>query len=119
MRLVSLTITIFVLNALLVYRVTRFVIEDTLIDGIRNKVLGWIVGSQVEMGPDGMPKLRIPSLWRRKLRELLTCPYCLSAYVAAAATIVTDHYYNVPLPWFYWLAVAAASLMVWRYVEQN
>lgn len=56
-----------VILSLAVARVTRFLIDDTLIANQRDWVL------------DRMPA---------KVEELLTCPWCLSVWVAAAACAV-------------------------------
>jgi len=56
-----------VIVALAVARVTRFVIDDTIIDRPRNFVL------------DHVPA---------KIEELLTCPWCLSVWVSVIACLV-------------------------------
>lgn len=50
-------------GALAVYRVTRLVVEDTIADPIRNRI--------VEAAPEG------------RLAYLVTCPWCVSVWVAA------------------------------------
>lgn len=90
--------------SLVTWRVTRFVLNDTLIEELRSKVLGWLG--------------RAPqSTWRLKLMELLTCPFCFSVWVAAAVTAGWDIYGSVPAPIAVWLAVAGGTMVVWRWVE--
>lgn len=49
------------------------------------------------------------------LAELLTCPWCASAYVSGAVTAVTDITHGVPVPWLTGVAVwAGASLLASR-----
>ena len=64
-------------------RLTRLVYEDTIFDGPRNWLLGWVPN---------------------KVAELLTCPWCISAYTTAATVIGFDLFVSVPLPFAAWLA---------------
>lgn len=49
------------------------------------------------------------------LGELITCPWCASAYVSGAVVAATDVVYGVPAPWLTGLAVwAGASLLASR-----
>lgn len=97
-------LTAIVVLSLVTWRVTRFVLHDTLIEGLRSKTLGWL-------GRAPQP------LWRLKLMELLTCPYCFSVWVAAGACVAWDIYTSLPAPMFVWLAVCAGTMVVWRWVE--
>jgi hypothetical protein len=97
-------IEILVLCALVVYRVTRFLIADTLIEGTRTRFGDWLLGSE-------------PKVWRDKLYDLTTCPYCLSIWVSAATVAVVDAFMSVPLPVLVWLASAGLAMVVWRIVE--
>jgi hypothetical protein len=91
--------------ALVVYRVTRFFLKDTLIDEPREWVYEKILSKQ--------------AVWRDKLYELLDCPYCLSIWFSAATIAVADRYTSVPLPVFAWLATAGLCMVVWRIVERD
>lgn len=93
-----------ILLSLVVYRVTRFIILDTLIQHQRIVFLNKLQGKK-------------PSAFRNKIAELFTCPYCMSIWVAAASVAVLDLFESVRLPVFMWLAVAAGSLLVWRHAE--
>lgn len=90
--------------SLATYRVTRFVVEDTLIQHQRIWVLNRIMG-------------RKPRAWREKLYELLSCKFCLSIWFAAGAVAITDAFTSVPLPVLMWLAVSAGALVIWRAAE--
>lgn len=94
-----------ILLSLVVYRVTRFVLRDTLIETQRD----WVYGKLLDP----------PKPWSDKLFELLSCPYCLSIWFAAAAVVGADQYTSVPLPWATWLAVAAGAMVAWRYIEHD
>lgn len=94
-----------VVMSLACYRITRFVVTDTLWDGWRRRLHSKVLGAY-------------PRVWRDKIHELLTCPFCLSVWVAAGLVAAVDQYTSVPLPWLTWGAVASGSLMVWRFVEE-
>lgn len=94
-----------ILLSLVTYRVTRFVVKDTIIEGTRIWLHTFILGKK-------------PKLWREKLQELISCPFCISVWISAATVAVTDRYVSVPLPVFQWLAVAAGTLVIWRIVEE-
>lgn len=59
---------------------------------------------------------RSPADWSPHwLGELITCPWCASAYVSGAVVAVTDIVYGVPAPWLAGFAVwAGASLLASR-----
>lgn len=46
---------------------------------------------------------------RNRLEVLLACPWCCSAYTAAAVVAAADLYGPVPLPGLSWLAVWAVA----------
>lgn len=49
------------------------------------------------------------------LAELITCPWCASAYVSGALVAVTDVVYGLPVPWLVGPAVwAGAALLASR-----
>lgn len=85
------------------YRVTRFLIADTLIDRPRL----WFHQTITQRGGG----------FGRWLFKLVTCVYCLSIWVAAAVTALVDLWGSVPQPVLVWLAVAAGALAVWKYIE--
>jgi len=81
----------FVILALVVYRVTRFICADAfpLVAIPREALIR-------HMGEDH---------W---LSYLATCMWCASAYVAAGTVAVFDNYLSVPMP--YAQAIAASAL---------
>lgn len=100
-------LTVFVLLSFVVYRATRFVIEDGLIVEPRMWLLRKIL-------PD-----KNDSMWRSKLHYLIRCPYCLGIWFSAAAVVILCQFQSVPLPWLMGGAVSGGAMAVWRYVEQN
>ena len=46
------------------------------------------------------------------LAELLSCPWCASAYVSGALTAVVDVTYGLPVPWLVGLAVWAFAALL-------
>lgn len=92
--------------SLAAYRVTRFLILDTLIDAPRIWLRFRILSGK-------------PRAWKNKLTELMECKFCLSVWVAAAAVALTDQFTVVALPWLTWLAVCGLSLVVWELAEKR
>jgi len=99
-------IELLVLISLVVWRIVRFLLRDSLIEHQRDWLYGKIVGDMTHQAP-----------WRDKVYELLDCPYCLSIWISAATVAVADRYTTVPLPVYVWLAGSAGSMIVWRIVE--
>lgn len=100
-----MSLTLIVGLSLVVYRVTRFIMFDTLIEMQRKWFLAVVVvGKQ-------------PGPVRIKLHDLFTCFFCLSVWVAAATVAITDAVTSVPMPVWTWLAVAGAALIPWRFIE--
>ncbi len=95
-----------------VYRITRFFIMDTVIDGTRDKIHNWLLRPNDDQ--------EVPLL-RFKAHELLSCPYCLSVWVAAACVVfwslvIADQW----IGWsflIFWPAVAGAALVPYEYVD--
>lgn len=98
-----------ILTGLVTYRVTRFVIDDTLIDTPR----AWFHHRLLTR-----THRLFPTKARVKVYELLTCPFCLSVWVAAGTVVVTNMVVSVPLPVWMWLGAAAVALMVRRVVDE-
>ena len=96
-----------VLLSAAVYRVTRFLILDTLIFEQRRWVKLKLMGNG-DVGP-----IRV------KLLDLLSCPYCLSVWIAVAAVLITQQFASIPLPALAWLAICTGSLAFWRYIEND
>lgn len=81
------------LIALATYRATRFVTCDSF------PPVRWARRRAVTRGPE----------W---LADLVTCPWCASAYVGAAVVWATDLATSVPLPGLVWAgALVVAGLL--------
>ena len=93
-----------VLLSAFTFRLTRFLILDSLIAVPRVWVHTLILGKN-------------PKGWRDKLHELVTCSYCISWWIALGAVWVADLVGSVMLPGFQVWAVAAGSVLLWRIVE--
>ena len=101
----SYIILLLVMSAV-TYRVSRFIVLDTLIDEARNWVLSWL-----EMRPNPLTV---------KLIDLLGCPYCITIWVSAATVAATAAVgYDLPVPIWTWLAVATGSLILWGLIDQE
>ena len=98
-------LTLVIVLGLVTYRVSRFIVLDTLIEGWRDVFHSWL--------------LRKPKLWRVKLEELLGCPFCVSIWVSAGAVALTDWQTSVPLPVWVWLGAAVVALVVWEYIDSK
>lgn len=98
-----------VLTCLATYRVTRLLVEDTLplVAIPRWHTLNFFCVLDSEGRIKSARRLGTVG-W--SIGYLVTCPWCLSAYVAAALVglevLTLDH---VPYPWLLWLAAWAVS----------
>jgi len=102
---VNMLIMIIVLS-LVVYRVGRFVVLDSMFEQTRDKTLGWM-------------HHRRTFGWV-KLAELLGCPYCITVWIAAGACLAWRWFVEpFPAPVFVWLAVSAGSLICWKIVDSE
>ena len=88
----------FLLLTLVAYRATHLVVMDTLFEGLRDKFLDRITTAT---DPSGItrplhkqhePELwdSLLPLWKRKLFDLLTCPFCISFWCAGAVVLIHD-----------------------------
>jgi len=88
------------------YRVSRFIVLDTLIDEPRNRLLSWL-------------ELRPTRLWT-KLLELFGCPFCITIWVSAGTVALTAAVgYDIPVPIWTWLAVATGALLFWAAIDSE
>lgn len=97
-----------------VFRVTRFLLKDTLIERQRMWLLHRI--AKAKAGPGGMPDV---SPWRMKLLQLVQCAWCLSIWVAGMTELVVWHYCSIRLPLLYFPALSAVSLVFMDMVEDS
>lgn len=90
-----------VLDILVTFRVTRLVVEDDFppILAARKRV-ALARPTKTVVPLKGEPFV---DFWW--LGQLITCPWCASAYVAAGATAITWAFYDLPLPIFFGVAV--------------
>lgn len=95
----------FVILSAFTYRACRFLILDTLIDTTRQRFHLWLLGRT--------------SKARAKIYELITCPYCLTIWVAGITIVVLDTATSSSIQWppVMWLAVSAGALVFWTYIE--
>lgn len=92
-----------VLICFVVYRVTRFILDDRITQPVVVPIQHWAErrwaakeeGRNAEEGDE----------WRSSIAYLLSCPWCVSVYVAAATVPIFDTVTSVPLP----VAVAIAA----------
>ena len=94
---------LFGLMSLAGYRVTRLIVMDTFppIAAVRRVLAG---------DPDeNVRRARWSPEW---LAELVTCPWCMSVWVAGGLTLIIDIVHGLPLPLLWWPAVAAAAVWI-------
>lgn len=133
---------ILVLLVLTAYRLTRLVVRDTFppVLWVRDRLAGGTrKPTRAEMYHDSYPHdlepgvshlaPGLPGVWyvvdgqvqvhRTKvswsphwLAELITCPWCASAYVSGAVVAVTDLVHGLSLPWLTAFAVWAGSSLL-------
>lgn len=99
----------FIILSFVVFRVSRFIVHDTLIDEPRAWVMHKL-GGHYKVKPTGevyMPK------WREKLLDLIQCQWCIGIWVAAATTAVADQFTSIPLPALFALGIAGLSSFLW------
>lgn len=92
--------TLLVLLSLVTYRVTRFLINDTLINRQRIAVENWLLRRR----------------WL-KIVELISCPWCVSVWIAAGVTFTADLFTSVPMPWLVWPATSTGAMLCWRVLD--
>jgi len=119
----SLSGTLLIVLAVVTYRVTRFVVGDTLIDVPRDKFKAWVWLDPEEMRhPRKIVGHPVLTSLRTKLGQLLTCAFCVSVWIAAAAYVVV----KVDQGWsgtsvvehlVAWVAIAGGAVMIWNKVE--
>jgi hypothetical protein len=119
-------LTPLVVLAFAAYRVTRFIIEDTLVDAQRDWLLkrilrNWATDHEMKIIPEPMANSQgLISKPRLKLYEVLVCPWCMSVWVSAGtvglAWATWDHP-RPPLLWE-WLFVAGASIGLYWAIER-
>lgn len=87
-------------------RITRLVVEDTIFDKPRNALQAKLLVSK-----------KGSAAW---LLKLIGCPYCVSVWVALAATVTTFALADISIPnpvavfIFLWMAIAALAVIAYQ-----
>ena len=91
-------LTQLVIMSAVTYRLVRFIVIDSIFDGPRNRVHGWLLGR------------RKP--WSLKLHEGLSCNACMSVWCSAFVIwMATLFDVSVRLPVAQWLACSTGALV--------
>lgn len=88
------------------WRVCRFIVFDSLIEGPRERFIGWLSSRAGRVAP-----------WLLKLYE---CPFCVSVWVAAGAVglwCLVAWWWVGWLFIFVWLGAASGCMVLWRYID--
>jgi hypothetical protein len=125
LHLVLNTVLLILILSLVTYRVTRFIILDSLIERWREHFYEFILDPLddadmdlvLTLHEDG-PLHQLP-WWRRKIYQLFSCPFCISVWVAGGAVALTEWLtdFDVVMPVWTWLAISALSLVVYTYID--
>ena len=114
-----------ILCSAVVYRVSRFIVLDTMIEGTRDRFTAWLQtwpdneGRRRVINKDETPWLLIP-LWRRKIVELVSCPWCVTVWVGGIVTLLTHFIVEpVPAPVWWWLAISSLALVIWAITDSE
>ena len=109
-----------VLMSVAVYRITRLITTDTFppILWVRDRVAGgWRDAEEYEKPTEVIDG--VPSVYNKRVRwspnwlaELITCPWCTSAYVSAGVTAAVWATTGLPLPVLVWFAVWGAGALI-------
>lgn len=89
------------------YRVGRLIVLDSLWEGWRDRLLGWLTTGR---------KMRV---WKLKLSELLTCPFCVTGWTSLAVVIAVDVAHHLPLIGLQWGAVWTGALLFWGLIDSD
>jgi hypothetical protein len=101
----SLLVALIVWSAV-TYRISRFVIMDTIWEGTRDRLV-----DRLEQSDRLLP---------RKTIDWIGCPYCVTPWVAAG--VLATHRVFVgpfPEPVWAWLAVATGALVFWAITDSE
>jgi hypothetical protein len=96
------------------YRATRFTQLDSMFERTRDRFVTWLQVKALESA----------GRWRGRLLDKivdgLTCSFCVSVWFAGAAIVLLAWQTGYELTWLSvadWLAVAAAAMAVYRYID--
>lgn len=93
--------TLLALDALAVFRLTRLIVADTITASLRSKLAGSRPAVTRDLGGQ-----RVMVAARPRLVEFITCPWCVSPYLAVLVVAAQATISNV---WQYPAAVLAFS----------
>lgn len=93
--------TLLLLDSLAVFRLTRLVVADTITAPLREKLGGRRAATSMTMGGERMMVAARP-----RLVEFITCPWCISPYLAV---LVVAAQALAPAVWIFPSAVLAFS----------
>lgn len=101
---------VFVLAALVAYRVSLFITADTFppMTKLRFRI------------SQGFRKSKLVGVVNPTWADFITCIHCVGIYVTAAIVLVLDVLleYSVPLPFFVWLALAGSVSLVAKVTDK-
>lgn len=117
----------FVLMSFAVYRITRLVLLDSWIDGFRSKAYEAILSP---LSPEDRflvltvhqeEVLETLPAWRKKLYQLLSCPYCFSGWVSLAVLVGVDVITEADFEaWFlWWMGIWTGALLVYTIIDSD
>lgn len=96
-------ILLIVLLCLAVFRITRLLVEDRLLDSPRNKIIFYAWKNS------GLK----PEEWKNENEPLLayfiTCPWCMSIWVGGFMTAITYAVADLPYPLLVWPVTSAVT----------
>lgn len=105
---------LFLFLGFIVFRVTRFLLKDSLIEKQRIWTLKKV--AKVTADADGNPTV---AAWRMKILQLLQCTWCLSVWVALFTELAVWHWCSIRLPALYFIALSGVSLVITDMVEDG
>ena len=88
------SLEVLIVAAFTTFQLTRLVVRDSIFDRPR----GWIVGRAPE--------------W---FVELITCPWCVSAYLAAGVVAVLNVSVSTPAPIVLWLSIWGMATLIYQW----
>jgi Protein of unknown function (DUF1360) len=105
-------VTAVILLSLAAFRITRFILEDSLIEEPRDWLKRRVQGKVADQ--------RSLALWRRKVLELLECPWCMSVWISAGTVVLASFTWNAPRPplFWEWLFVCGGSIIAYLVAEK-
>lgn len=120
----SREIVLLVFLVLVAYRATRLIVKDTFppVLWLRDRLAGgWRPMTSFETADQGATAEigGITHLWVNRvswspdwLADLITCPWCASAYVSGALVLIADCVIGIQWPWLMGGAVWAGSSLI-------